>query len=214
MPSGTTSPDRRPSGVSTSHEARPALKGCRRAALRGPRRSPSRALDLGRRPPRRRGGRRRARRRRPAAHLRRQACAAGPRRARASHRSRPEPVVRARDRAGRRPRSARRSRSRRASTCASAAITRASSGRRRAAQSATRTPATQMAPKAATTTAVVIPSPFPWRNCMQGRPSCIRGAPDVSLCLPNQRGVRYTPRPQVAGFNPCHWFVTTIDRER
>jgi len=31
-----------------------------------------------------------------------------------------------------------------------------------------------------------------------------------SLAKPG--GVRYTPRPQVAGFNPCHWFVTTIDQ--
>jgi len=40
------------------------------------------------------------------------------------------------------------------------------------------------------------------------------GCVGLHLRLAKPRAMRYTPRPQVAGFNPCHWFVTTIDQER
>ena len=81
----------------------------------------------------------------------------------------------------RRPRSARSIPTSRSSTCSRALATRASRGRRKTAQSATSTPATQMAPKAATTTAVVIPSPFPCANCTRRSGSCIRVRSNMSV---------------------------------
>ncbi len=99
----------------------------------------------------------------------------------------------------------------------SASTRRASIGRLKASQSATSTPATQMAPKAATTTAVVIPLSFPCVAPYAGNGHLVYGVAADSrnvFSLAKAGGVRYTPRPQVAGFNPCHWFVTTIDQER
>ena len=81
-----------------------------------------------------------------------------------------------------------------------------------AAQSATRTPATQMAPKAATTTAVVIPLPSPARTLCRRRRLYTGCVGRSASRLPEQRGVRYTPRPQVAGIRSlplvCHDYST------
>src|SRR6478735_11913112 len=90
---------------------------------------------------------------------------------------------------------------------------RGSRGRRRAAQSVTKTPATQMTPQAATTTAVVI-SPFPYAQLYAGRHLLYMGCVGSHSLLPEQRGVRYTPRPQVAGTRSlplvCHDYSTGV----
>jgi hypothetical protein len=55
--------------------------------------------------------------------------------------------------------------------------------------------------------------PLPRTLCR--RPPLVYGVRRISIfLLAKPSAVRYTPRPQVAGFIPCHWFVTTIDQER